>query len=139
MTTVFTRILTGDIPGTFVYRDEFCACFLTINPISDGHVLLCPIEEIDKWTDLPAQLSNHLFSRAHEISQCLQDAFSCERVGLIIAGFEVPHCHIHLIPTQTMDDLSFANAADSVTRDRLEQIAVRIREAMARHGMASSG
>lgn len=139
MPTVFTRILTGDIPGTFVYRDEFCACFLTINPISDGHVLLCPIEEIDKWTDLPTQLSHHLFSRAHEISQCLQDAFSCERVGLIIAGFEVPHCHIHLIPTQTMDDLSFANAADSVTRDRLDHNAARIREAMARHGIVSNG
>jgi histidine triad (HIT) family protein len=135
MPTVFTRILAGDIPGTFVYRDELCACFLTINPITDGHVLLCPTAEIDRWTDLPATLSDHLFSRAHQISQCLQDAFDCERVGLVIAGFEVPHCHIHLIPTQTMNDLSFANAAESVARERLEQNASKIRAAMLRHGM----
>jgi len=137
--TIFTRILAGDIPGTFVYRDDLCACFLTINPIADGHVLLCPIAEIDRWTDLPAHLSNHLFAQAREISHCIQDAFECERVGLIIAGFEVPHCHIHLIPTQTMDDLSFANAADSVPRERLEHNAAKIRDAMARHGMATSG
>jgi len=136
--TVFTRILAGDIPGTFVYRDELCASFLTINPITDGHVLLCPVQEVDKWTDLSASLSDHLFSRAHEISRCLQDAFECERIGLVIAGFEVPHCHIHLIPTRTIDDLSFANAAESVPRERLEENAMKIRAAMTRHGVTPS-
>jgi len=138
MPTVFTRILAGEIPGTFVYRDDLCACFLTINPITDGHVLLCPVEEVDKWTDLPATIAGHLFSRAHEISRSLQVAFECERVGLVIAGFEVPHCHLHLIPTRSMEDLSFANAADSVPRERLEQNAVRIRAAMAKLGMTAS-
>ena len=131
MTTIFTRIINGEIPGTFVYRDEQCVAFLSINPLADGHVLVVPIEEVDHWIDLSPSLSAHLFDVSHRISQALAQAFPCERVGLIIAGYEVNHCHIHLIPTQSMSQLNFANAASSVQRENLENHANRIIEALA--------
>jgi histidine triad (HIT) family protein len=126
MSTVFTKIIEGQIPGTFVYKDDLCVVFLSINPIADGHVLVVPIEEVDRWTDLSPELSQHLFAVSHRISRVLSLAFPCERVGLIIAGFEVNHCHIHLIPTQSMRDLDFANASNSITREALEEHASRI-------------
>lgn len=130
MTTVFTRIINGDIPGTFVYRDEACVAFMSINPMADGHVLVVPRDEVDHWVDLSPYLSSHLFEVSHRISRALQKAFPCERVGLIIAGYEVPHCHIHLIPTENMGQLSFANAAATVDRDVLEANARRIIDAL---------
>ena len=120
MPTIFTRIIEGSIPGTFVYRDDQCVVFMSINPIADGHVLVVPIEEVDHWVDLPPTLSAHLFAVSQRISLALQQAFPCERVGLIIAGYEIHHCHIHLIPTQSMADLNFANAAATVGRETLE-------------------
>lgn len=133
MPTLFTRILNGDIPGTFVYRDDQCAAFMSINPLGDGHVLVIPIEEVDHWVDLSPSLSQHLFTVSHRISTALQRAFPCERIGLIIAGYEVNHCHIHLIPTQSIKQFNFANAASSVPREALEEQAQRIIEALQDH------
>lgn len=130
MSTVFTKIINGDIPGTFVYRDEACVAFMSINPMADGHVLVVPRDEVDHWVDLSPYLSSHLFEVSHRISRALQKAFPCERVGLIIAGYEVPHCHIHLIPTENMGQLSFANAATTVDREVLEANARRIIDAL---------
>ena len=120
MPTIFTRIIEGSIPGTFVYRDDQCVVFMSINPIADGHVLVVPIQEVDHWVDLPPALSAHLFAVSQRISLALQKAFPCERIGLIIAGYEIDHCHIHLIPTQSMADLNFANAATTVDREHLK-------------------
>jgi diadenosine tetraphosphate (Ap4A) HIT family hydrolase len=130
MTTIFTRIIRGEIPGTFVYTDEACVAFMSINPMADGHVLVIPRDEVDHWVDLSPYMASHLFEVSHRISKALQQAFPCERVGLIIAGYEVNHCHIHLIPTNNMGQLSFANAAASVERETLEQHAERIISAL---------
>ena len=130
MPTIFTRILNGDIPGTFIYRDDRCAAFLSINPLADGHVLVIPVEEVDHWVDLSPTLSEHLFKVSHHLGTAIQKAFPCERVGLIIAGYEVNHCHIHLIPTQNIGQFNFANAAASVEREVLEQQATRIISAL---------
>jgi diadenosine tetraphosphate (Ap4A) HIT family hydrolase len=127
MPTIFTRIIAGEIPGTFVHRDEQCVAFLSINPLAHGHVLVVPVEEVDHWVDLDPELSRHLFDVAHRIGRAQQAAFDCERVGLIIAGYEVPHAHIHVIPTTSMGQLNFANAASSVDRDELESAAEAIR------------
>jgi diadenosine tetraphosphate (Ap4A) HIT family hydrolase len=130
MTTVFTHIINGNIPGTFVYRDDQCVVFMSINPIANGHVLVVPVEEVDHWIDMSPELTTHMFEVSHKISQALATAFPCERVGLIIAGYEINHCHIHLIPTQSMRDLSFENAATSVERSDLEAHAQRIIEVL---------
>lgn len=127
MATIFTRIIDGQIPGTFVWRDEQCVAFMSINPIAPGHVLVVPRAEIDHWIDCPPELSAHLYAVSHLIGQAQQAVFACERIGLIVAGFEVPHTHIHVIPTRSMADLSFANAATTVERADLEAAAEAIR------------
>ncbi len=130
MTTIFTRIINREIPGTFVLEDDLCVAFMSINPLADGHVLVIPRAEVDHWIDLPSDLSAHLFAVSHRISNALAAAFPCERVGMIIAGYEVNHCHIHLVPTTDMSQLDFRNAARTVERERLEANAARIMAAL---------
>ena len=131
MTTIFTRIINGEIPGTFVHRDEACVAFMSINPMADGHVLVIPRDEVEHWVDLSPYIASHLFEVSHRISRALAIAFPCEKVGLIIAGYEVNHSHIHLIPTTHMGQLSFANAAASVERSALEEHAEKITAVLA--------
>ena len=127
MTTIFTRIINGEIPGTFVSRDDRCVAFMSINPMARGHVLVVPIDEVDHWIEASADLTAHLFEVTRRIGVAQQAAFDCDRVGVIIAGYEVPHMHIHVIPTQAMSQLSFANAATSVDRDDLDAAAAALR------------
>lgn len=126
MPTVFTRILDGELPGAFVWRDDRCAVFMSINPMARGHALVVPIEEIDHWIDADPALVAHLFSVSHAVGRAQRAAFGCDRVGLVIAGYEVPHAHIHVVPTNSMAELSFANAAASVERDDLLAAAAEI-------------
>ena len=87
---------------------------------------MVPIKEVDQWTDLPPKLNEHLFNVAKVIGQATKRAFGCERIALVIAGYEIPHCHLHVIPSNSMADLEFANARTNVDRNELEQAAVRI-------------
>ena len=130
MATVFSRIIDGEIPATFVLRDDRCVALMSINPLARGHVLIVPIDEVDHWIDLSPDLVGHLFAVAHRIGRAQQTAFNCARVGLIIAGYEVPHAHIHVIPTEHMGQLSFENAASSVDRGEMEAAAAAIRGAL---------
>jgi histidine triad (HIT) family protein len=136
--TLFTRIIQGQIPGTFVYRDDLCVAFMTINPITAGHVLVVPIDEVDEWTDLSSELRSHLFKVAAQIGEAQKMAFKCERIALIIAGFEVPHCHLHLIPSNSMADLNFENAVTSANRDDLEQSSSLIIDELRRMNIAGA-
>jgi diadenosine tetraphosphate (Ap4A) HIT family hydrolase len=137
MATIFTRIIDGDIPGTFVWRDEHCVAFMSINPLADGHTLVVPIEEVDHWVDLSPALAAHLFDVTRTIGAAQQAAFRPARVGVIIAGYEVPHTHVHVIPTNDMAELSFANAAPSVDREALDRAAGSLRAALRAHGHAA--
>jgi histidine triad (HIT) family protein len=134
--TLFTKIIDGEIPGTFVYRDEHCVAFMTISPITTGHSLVVPVKEIDQWTDLPQVLNEHLFNVAKIIGDATKRAFNCERIALVIAGYEIPHCHLHVIPSNSMADLEFANARTNVDRKELEQAADRIIVELRRAGIA---
>lgn len=135
MATIFTRIIEGEIPGTFVWRDEQCVAFLSINPMAFGHTLVVPIEEIDHWIDASPELTAHLFEVTRTIATAQQAAFSPARVGVIIAGYEVPHAHIHVVPTHEMSQLSFANAAATVSPDDLARAGQMLRAALAeQHG-----
>ncbi len=130
MPTIFTRIIDGQIPGVFVHRDDQCVVFMSINPLAHGHALVVPIAEIDHWIDMPAQLAAHVFAVAHRVGRAQQAAFQCDRVGVIIAGYEVPHTHVHVIPTLHMGQLNFANAAASADPAQLESAAQAIRDQM---------
>ena len=122
MASVFTRIIAGELPGTFVYTDEVCVAFMTINPIVRGHLLVVPRVEVDQWTDLPDDISQQCFAVAKRIASAQKQALKCERVALIIAGFEVPHCHLHIIPASTIAYVSFDNASTSVVFDALAAV-----------------
>ena len=123
MPSVFTLIINGDLPGHFVWSDDRCVGFLSINPITDGHALVVPRAEVDHWIDLDADLAAHLMQVAHHLGTALQTVFAPERIGLMIAGFEVPHLHVHVIPTRSMADIDFANAAASVDPVELQAAA----------------
>jgi diadenosine tetraphosphate (Ap4A) HIT family hydrolase len=125
--TVFSRIIAGELPGTFLWRDDRCVVFMSINPIATGHALVVPIEEIDHWLDAPADLTAHLFEVSRIIGLAQRETFECRRVGVIIAGYEVPHLHVHVIPTNSMADVAFANAAPWVDPEDLEVAAEAIR------------
>jgi histidine triad (HIT) family protein len=133
MATLFTKIIDGEVPGTFVWRDERCVAFMSIQPLRPGHTLVVPREEIDHWLDCPADLRDHLLTVSAAIGGALQTVWQPEKVGLMIAGLEVPHVHIHLVPIWQVDDLNFANAR-AATRLELEDAAERIREALAAGG-----
>jgi histidine triad (HIT) family protein len=130
MASVFTLIMEGKIPGNFVYEDDLTVAILTIQPIREGHVLVIPREEIDQWTDLSPDLAAHLMKVSHKISNALKSLFPCTRVGLMIAGLEVPHTHLHLVPMDSMADLSFANAKNAAP-EALKLVAEKIRAALA--------
>jgi histidine triad (HIT) family protein len=136
MPTLFTRIIEGEIPGTFVWRDALCVAFLSVNPLRRGHTLVVPRLEIDHWIDCPPDLSDHLFSVARQVGAALQSAFRPTRVGLMIAGLEVPHLHIHLVPIDGVHDLDFANASRSVAREELDDAASVIRGEMRAMGLS---
>ena len=130
MPTVFTRILDGELPGHFVWRDERCAAFLSINPLQPGHTLVVPRAEVDHWIALPPADVAHLMGVAHTIARAQVAAFAPTKVGLMIAGLEVPHTHVHVVPIRGVHDLDFANAAASVPAADLAAAAERIRVAL---------
>ncbi len=132
MATIFTRIIDGELPGAFVHRDDVCVAFLSINPLAPGHTLVVPRAEVEHWIDLPDDTVAHLFAVSHRIGRAQQRAFPCDKVGLIIAGYEVPHTHVHVIPTTSMSQLSFANAAAHVERAELEANAARLADELSR-------
>jgi diadenosine tetraphosphate (Ap4A) HIT family hydrolase len=127
MATLFTKIIEGEIPGRFVWRDEQAVVFLTIAPIASGHALVVPVAEVDHWVDLDAGLAAHLMDVASHVGRAQMAAFSPTRIGVIIAGLEVPHCHMHLIPIDSEADLSFARADHDPDPAALDEAAERLR------------
>ncbi len=136
MATLFTRIIAGELPGTFVWRDDRCVSFLSINPLRPGHALVVPVDEVDHWIDLEPDLARHLMTVAQTIARAQQRAFQPTRVGLLIAGMEVPHAHLHLIPIDSEADLHFSNAASSVAPAELDANAAALRSALRADGAA---
>jgi len=134
MATIFTRIIDGELPGTFVWRDDRCVAFMSIAPMQPGHALVVPIDEVDKWTDLDPELAAHLMIVAQRIARAQQAAFNPTRVGLLIAGLEVPHCHLHAIPFNRESELHFENADPNATSESLEAAAEKIRGELAKAG-----
>jgi histidine triad (HIT) family protein len=130
MSTLFTKIIEGDIPGRFVWRDDDVVAFLTINPITPGHTLVVPVLEVDHWLDLPTEIAQRCITVSQVIGTAQMAAFGPTRIGVIIAGLEVPHTHLHLIPIDSEADLSFAKADPSPDPAHLDAAAARLRAAL---------
>jgi histidine triad (HIT) family protein len=124
--SVFTRIIDGELPGRFVWRDDRCVAFLSIAPLRTGHTLVVPRQEVDHWLDLEPAVMSHLVAVAQHIGRAQQDAFSPARVGLMIAGLEVPHVHVHVVPIDGVHDLDFANADPDAPAAALDDAAAAI-------------
>ena len=130
MPTIFTRIIDGELPGRFVWRDDLCVAFLSINPLRPGHTLVVTRAEVDHWLDLELELNMHLMGVAQAIGRAQQQAFNPERVGFMIAGLEIPHVHLHLVPIDGVHDLDFANAAADPDPRDLDASAEALRKAL---------
>ena len=130
MPTLFTRIINREIPGRFVHEDEQCVAFLTAAPLRPGHTLVVPKLEIDHWVDLPPALLSHLMLTAQKVAQAMQRAFPSVKVGMVIVGLEVPHCHIHLSPIDRIGDLNFDNQNSQALPEDLDAAAEAIRREM---------
>jgi len=132
-------IINGDIPGRFVWRDDRVVAFLTIAPLRPGHTLVVPREEIEHWVDLEPDLLAHLTGVSQAIGKAIDDAFHPTKVGMMIAGLEVPHVHLHVVPIDTVHDLDFANADADPTPESLDAAATQIRASLRSLGYEQVG
>lgn len=130
MASIFTRIIRGEIPCHKIREDDRFLAFLDIRPIHAGHTLVIPKQEIDYLFDLPDDLLGDLMRFAKPVAKAIQQVVPCERVGVIVAGIEVPHAHVHLVPFETIGQLSFANAKAADHKD-LAALAEKIRSILA--------
>lgn len=110
-----------------LHEDEHCVSFLDVRPLAPGHALVVPRQEIDQWTDLSPDLAAHLMSVAHRVGHAQKAVFSPARIGLMIAGFEVPHAHVHVVPMNSMAHLDFSNADSSPDQDALDEHLMALR------------
>ena len=131
MPTIFTRIIDGEIPSRFAHSDDVCVAFMDVRPLAPGHVLVVPRAEVDQWTDLETDTVAHLMTVAHRVGQAQRDVLSPARIGLMIAGFEVPHVHVHVVPMNDMADLDFRQADPAPDQVEVERIHAALCEALA--------
>ena len=110
MSTIFTKIINREIPGRFVYEDDVCVAFLTIEPLSPGHTLVVPRSEVEHWLDLDAATASHLMLVAQRVGRAIDAEYKPVKVGMMIAGLEVPHVHIHVTQMNAVADLDLADA-----------------------------
>src|SRR5262249_36199039 len=104
MASIFTKIINRELPGRFVYEDDDVVAFLTIEPMTQGHTLVVPRAEIDQWQGIDSEAFGRVMSVSQLIGRAVTKAFQAERAGLIIAGLEVPHLHVHVFPTRSLSD-----------------------------------
>jgi histidine triad (HIT) family protein len=109
MASIFTKIVSGEIPSYKIYEDEIVYAFLDINPAAKGHTLVIPKNETDLLWDLNSKEYKAVFNAAQKISKAIKLSIECKRVGMAVVGLEVPHAHVHLIPLNSMSDFSFSN------------------------------
>jgi diadenosine tetraphosphate (Ap4A) HIT family hydrolase len=126
MATVFSKIISGELPGRFVYSDDDVVAFLTIQPMTQGHTLVVPRAEIDTWQDIDSAEFARVMGVAQLIGKAVCRAFDTERSGVIIAGLEVPHLHVHVFPARDLSDFGFANVDQNPSAESLDEAQRRI-------------
>jgi histidine triad (HIT) family protein len=126
MSSLFTKIIEGEIPSHRIHEDDRTYAFLDINPRQEGHTLVVPKREVDYLFDLPDEDYQALWAAAAKVARALKAVTGCRRVVVLVVGYEVPHAHVHLIPTNELGDVPFP-PVDEDARDRLAETAERIR------------
>jgi histidine triad (HIT) family protein len=128
MSTIFTRIIKGEIPAYKVAESNNCFAFLDISPLAKGHTLVVPKKEIDYIFNLEDELYKELWYFSKQISKAIEKAVPCKRIGVAVIGLEVPHAHIHLIPINKVSDMNFALPKLSLSKEVMEETAAEIRK-----------
>lgn len=105
--TIFSKIINGEIPSFKIAESEKFFAFLDINPLVEGHILVIPKIEVDKFWDMPDDYLSEIFEFAKPLARAIEKSFSCNRCGLSVVGIEVPHAHMHLVPLNSANDLNF--------------------------------
>lgn len=123
--SVFTKIISGEIPSYKVAEDDNFYAFLDINPNAKGHTLVVPKKEVDKLFDLDEETYTKLFQFSRKVAKAMEKAIPCKRVGLSVIGLEVPHVHVHLIPLNHMEDIQF-NKKEKFSDREMQEIANQI-------------
>jgi diadenosine tetraphosphate (Ap4A) HIT family hydrolase len=131
MASVFTKIINGELPGRFVYEDDDIVAFLTIQPMTQGHTLVVPRAEIDQWQDTEPETLNKVMGVAQLIGKAVCKAFGAQRAGVIIAGLEVPHLHVHVFPAYSLTNFGFANVDRNPSPESLDRAQAKIKDALA--------
>lgn len=129
MPSIFTRIINGDIPCHKVGEDERFIAFLDIAPLREGHTLVVPKLEVDRFFDLPSEVLAAVMPFAQGVAARIQRVVPCDRIGVSVIGLEVPHAHIHLIPLDRMGDMDFTKPKLKLSQEELAALAERIRKA----------
>ena len=138
MATIFSRIIAGELPARFVWKDARCVAFLSNRPLRPGHTLVVPREEIDHWLDLDTDLLAHVVVTAQSIGKAQMAAFKPARIGLMLAGLEVPHAHFHVVPIRGVHDLDFGNQDPNPDEAMMEKAAEAIRAELRRLGFSEA-
>ena len=138
MAGLFSKIIAGEIPSRMLWEDELCVSFLDVRPLADGHALVVPRQETDLWTDLGATTAGHLTEVAHAVGRAQMAVFSPARIGLMIAGFEVPHTHLHVVPMNSMANLDFTHANPNPDQEGLDSHLQQLRGALSEAGHSES-
>ena len=120
--TIFSKIINGEIPSYRIAEDDMFYAFLDIFPLVEGHVLVVPKLEVDKFFDLPADYLSALLNFAQPIAKAIEAGFDCNRCGISVIGLEVPHAHLHLMPINSANDLNFTRPKMKLSEHRLEEI-----------------
>jgi histidine triad (HIT) family protein len=136
MPTIFTQIIDGKLPARFVWKDDRCVVFLSNRPLRPGHSLVVPRQEVDHWLDLDADLLCHLAETAQSIGKAQMAGFKPERIGVMLAGLEVPHCHFHVVPIRGLHDLDFGNQDPNPAPAMMDDAADTLRRELRRLGYA---
>jgi diadenosine tetraphosphate (Ap4A) HIT family hydrolase len=134
MTTLFTNIINGQEPARFVWKDDLCVAFLTIEPRAPGHTLVAPRLEVDRWLDVPDSLIAELMVVAHRIGSAQREEWSSDRAGLMIEGYMVPHLHIHVWPSNSPREFHPSGIDRTAEPADLDAAAVRLRTRLRTNG-----
>lgn len=126
MSSIFSKLIQGEIPSYKVYEDETCFAFLDIRPLREGHTLVIPKKEVDYIFDLDEELYTTLLVTARKIAIAIEKVIPCDRVGMTVVGLEVPHAHIHLIPIRAISDMNFSNKPLELSSGEMATIAEKI-------------
>ena len=130
MASIFTKIITGEIPCYKIEETEDCLAFLDISPLSIGHALVIPKKEVDFYYDLDDNLFQKVNDFAKKVSHAIKKTVPCERIGVAVIGLEVPHAHIHLVPLNNVSDINFERPKLKFTESEMKEVASLIKSAI---------